>query len=461
MALWDRVQTMMALAPWAHEPIETRSDPPTEGSLADFIARIQGARDTQWRAASVREALSVPAIFRAVTLISNLTGSLSMQATRNGVELEAAERPRLIIRPDPFTIPREFFRQSAWSLATYGEAWWWVAKRDFDLSPMSLIARHPREYVVTANQDDPRFNIIEWNGKRIRNDESGTDHIQIKMTGEVGALRGAGPLQMCGAAVSVAVEAQEWAANFFAEDGGVPSLIIKSATELGASKDDPTRSEADVLRDQWMSKPHNVPRVIDPGIESVEPFGLNTQGAQMLEARNWQNGDAARMFGIPGPLLEYMTSGSSLTYQNVGQEFVKMLRVCLNPDYLEPIEQTMSDQLTRSTVARFNRVSLEQPDVKTLYEVATLGLEKGVHDREEARAIVGLAPSLENAAVPFSPPAAIPSPAAIEVRATTEEVRCQGMTIRRGLYAKCGKLLGQFAAPYSTICPRCHTVAAA
>src|SRR5690348_5066294 len=62
-----------------------------------------------WPYPSIREALGVPAIFGAAAFISNQVGSLTMRALRNEVELPPSERPRLIIRPDPFRIPREFY----------------------------------------------------------------------------------------------------------------------------------------------------------------------------------------------------------------------------------------------------------------------------------------------------------------------------------------------------------------
>ena len=181
-------------------------------------------------------------------------------------------------------------------------------------------------------------------------------------------------MQLCGAAVSVGVEAQEWAANFFAE-GGNPSLVIKKAGMLSGELDPDTgMSEADLFLTQWMNKPHNEPRLVDEGVESVTEMNYNTQGAQMLDSRDYQNGDAARMFGVPGSLLEYNVPGSSLTYQNLEQEFTKFVRGCLLPYFLEPIEQHMSDLLTRSTVARFNVDGLLRADLKTRFDAYAVGI---------------------------------------------------------------------------------------
>ena len=117
-----------------------------------------------------------------------------------------------------------------------------------------------------------------------------------------GQLRGEGPLQIAGAATTVSVEAQEWAANFYRR-GGYPSMVLHSETEL-------EDTEADELATAWAGKPPNWPRVTSGDIEAKE-FGINPQGAQMLDARAHQDGEAARMFRVPGTLVEYNAPGSS------------------------------------------------------------------------------------------------------------------------------------------------------
>jgi phage portal protein BeeE len=117
--------------------------------LEDQLAAIRSQSNFRpWRAASIREALGVPAIYRAVSLIANTTGALTLEAYRRGRRLDDGDRPRLIVRPDPFTTPRDFYRDTAWNMATRGEAWWWVAKRDFDDIPLSLINVPPSEVRV-------------------------------------------------------------------------------------------------------------------------------------------------------------------------------------------------------------------------------------------------------------------------------------------------------------------------
>jgi phage portal protein BeeE len=382
-----------------------------------------------------------------------------MQAYRRGVLLDAEDRPMVMVRPDPFRKPRAFYRDTAWNMATRGEAVWWVAKRDGDGNALSLLNINPSEVLVEDNPDDPRFPFVTWRNlttKRpvpanMRAVES-RDFRFLPFVQEPDGLRGLGPLQLCGAAVSVSVESQEFAADFYA-DGGYPSTLIKAAGALSPLLDGSGSSEADILRAQWVDRPNNVPKVIDSGIESVDMHEPDVSRVQMLQARDYQNGEAARMFGIPGSLLDYSTPGSSLTYQNLEGEFTKWVRGGLWPYFLEEIEQEMSDLLPRSTVGRFNIDALVRADLKTRFDVYKTGIEAGVLTPELAQEKEGILPGdVENAPVPFAAPAAFPT-IVPEIR-SADPVRCDGTRILKGIMRPCGKLLAE-AGPFVGTCPRC------
>ena len=396
-----------------------------------------------WKNAGVRDAIGVPSIFRAVSLIAGTTGSLSVEVWRSGVKLSPDDTPQIVKRPDPFITGRDFYRNTAWNMATRGEAWWWVAKRDSNGAPISLINVPPWEVVV-----DPGTNrlhpTINWLGKQMPED----DMRHITLMPDMNTLRGIGPLQACGAAISVAVESTTWAANFFA--GGNSSILIKAAGALGEDEDGV--NEADTLRAQFMDKDNNTPRVIDEGIESVTEININPQGAQMLDARTYNNGDAARMFGIPGVLVEFAQSGSSLTYQSIPEVFRLFVKTCLQPYYLEPIEHAMSDILSRSSWAAFDTASFEKADPKTRWEtyqlaVSVIGAEAAAAWANTAE---GFAPGdIEYAPVPYAPPAAVPD--RLPIGRSAESFRCTGRRILQGQLRKCNKLLW----PGTERCPRC------
>ena len=310
--------------------------PAFEDQMAAIWARGHG--DT-WRTASVDDALTSPAIFAGVALITNTVATLSMEAYRNGERLTQENAPRIVLRPDPFTTLRAFLQKSAFYLVTRGECPWYVAKRDpLDDSPMSVVAIPPWE--LSREEGSSRLRPIwRWGDTVIRNEN--LKLIQY-LPGRNG--RGFGPLQKCGAAVSVAVESEQWAANFFS--GSLPSIV-------GTTDQDMTGDELKGLDEQWLEKPPNMPRWLTNGITLTDaPY--DPEKAQLRDVRDANVGDAARMLNIPGALVEYQMSGSSLTYRNDETIWTDFQRRCLSPHYLEPMEQEMCDLLTRSTVARFN-----------------------------------------------------------------------------------------------------------
>jgi HK97 family phage portal protein len=410
MSLWDRVTRELALNPMSHLPKELTPEPPPvrmidpgrqrELSTATLEERIGFAfRERQggprpWRRASVDEALGVPAFLSAVTMISNLMGIFTLQAFQNGERVADADRPRLIVRPNPFTTLRDYLRETGWSMATRGENWQWIAARDIDNQALSVIPVPSREVAVSGDWLSPS---VKW-----RNVEKTRDFSSVFLTKELGALRGRGPLQYCGAAISAAVESQEWAANFYAL-GGNPSVHIHSEDEL-------SEAEAATLREKWTETPPNMPQVTSGPI-TAEEMETNGPAAQMLDARNWNAGEAARAYQIPGPLLEYSRGGSSLSYSNVVTLFDQLLKQCVIPNYLEPVEQMLSDLLPRSWVCRFNVDAVLRADIKTRFEVYKTGLETGVYpDVSIPQQIEGIAAgSVENAPAPPAPPSALPA----------------------------------------------------
>lgn len=410
MALSDTLRRFFALEPQPPRVMQTRES----ATLEDFATAILGnAARREWRMPTVKEALGVPAVLNAVTMISSMAGSLSLEVLRDGFPIE---RPPVIRRPNPLTTPNEFFRDVASSMAKYGESWLWIAKRDSDRTALALVPLHPASIHIDV-RDGRR--VIRHGQDEIPE----TEIIQITYTRDIGDSRGMGPLQLAGAAVSVAVEAQDWAANFYSQ-GGFASTLIKHAGELDPTLGADGLNEAQRLLAQWEARQaNNVTRVIDQNIEDITHHEPNEAGAQMLTSRMYQNGEIANMFGIPGALLEYNQPGASLTYRNLEMLTRQFVDFCLVPRYLKPIENAMSDLLPRNSVARFDTDELLRADVKTQYEVAALGFEKGVLDRDEAREIVGLEPGLEVEPIPFSPPRALPTIA--RERGELVEVRCK------------------------------------
>lgn len=366
--------------------------------LTEQLLAIQG-RLTSVSPPSIREAMAVPAVFRAVSMISNLIGSLSLQAWRNGNLLSSQQTPRLVSRPGVFSTPRDFNRDTAYCLATRGEYVWWVVDRDDEGLASGLLLLPPQEVMVKWVDDmRPLVREYKWRDKPIPAED--IEHGFFLR--EPGGLRGFGPLQMCGAALSVAVEANEWAERFFSR-GGIPSVDLHTPANL-------SDEDADRLLDRWLSKSSNEARVTSGGLEA-KALGINPEQAQLLQARQQSAVDVATAFGMDADLLNAAVSGSSLTYQNVGQRFDNFIRSTLAPNYLEPIEHGISERLTRTTVARFDLTGLLRADIKTQADVFSTLVTAGL-PTNDAATIAGLDSLVDTEPVPAPQPVRIQMPAA-------------------------------------------------
>jgi len=407
-------------------------------TAAERIWARSGGNNQAWRRKSVAQALGVPAILSAVSLISGTVGRLSLDAYQNGSQvLDRAKVPQLMIRPNPKSTPREFFLLTAFYQATRGEFWWYVAHRDGDGNADALYPVPPWEVTVQANPSDRSRPIITWAGK-VRRNEDMRHQIYLPDPKDPAGVRGVGPLQLAGAAVSIASEADTWAGNFFS--GSLPSLV-------GTTKLDLDEIDLKALDDQWKEKANNLPRWMGSDMH-LEPPPYDAQKAQLTETRDHQVGEVARMFDMPGSLLEYQMSGQSLTYRNNSDIWTDFQQRCLSPHYLEPIEQEMSDLVVRSITTRFSTWELTKADILTRYQVYETGITKsGVLSVEAAQRMEGLAPGDVNyAPVPVSPPSAV---TAIPSQLSRGPVRC----------LKCNWLLAEAADGYfKATCRKCKTV---
>ena len=231
MSALTRIADFLSIAPM--QPVQTRGayDFEVYPSMEQQMAALH-KKGPVYKLPSVAQAMGVPSIQRAVTLISNTVGSLPMQAFRNGLVMDPA--PQVVMRPNPYRTPRDAYRDMAYQMATRGETVLWIAKRDDDGTAAALMLVPLAELNVEENTRNRLRPIYTWgNIKSTRYSPAHPEgqFVHITYLQEPGALRGMGPLQMANAATSVAVEAQEWAARFYAQ-GGRPTTELHTEMDL-------------------------------------------------------------------------------------------------------------------------------------------------------------------------------------------------------------------------------------
>jgi HK97 family phage portal protein len=359
---------------WLTEPMFQRQSPELDASAsypdidAQLFDRLRARQAVS--PPTVKEALGLPAIYRSVTLLATAAASLNLVEYIN--QTPAIIQTPFVRRPNQKWTPGSFWRDTVQAMATYGEAIWLVRKRDAADFASELLPVAPYSMSSTGwDGESLQWTSTDLDGRKTSYDSR--DVVQICLLRDPATGRGMGPLQTCGAAVTVSVEADNWARRWFV--GGMPSLYLDSAMPVD-------ELEATTIKEQWIADPPNMPKV-GYGFTPSQ-IGWNPEQAQLNGARMFNRGEVALMFGIPGRLLEYAESGTSVTYANVGDLATELVRLCLAPAYLEQVEQAFSDLLPRGHEVRFDVEELQRADVKTRYEVYEKAITLGITTAEDA-----------------------------------------------------------------------------
>jgi HK97 family phage portal protein len=200
-----------------------------------------------------------------------------------------------------------------------------------------------------------------------------------------GDARGRGPIQSAQAELRGAVDARDYAAQWF-QDAGVPSGVLSSDLPLN-------EGQAKLISEQWTTTRGGTrgTAVLGSGYK-YSPVYLSPEDAQWIQVRQFDTTAIARLFGIPAHLMLAAIEGSSMTYSNISQAWVEFQKFTLSR-YLIEIEQAFSDVLPRGTEARFNIEGLLRPDVVTRYQMHTQALQAEWMSVNEVREIEKLQPA--------------------------------------------------------------------
>jgi HK97 family phage portal protein len=169
------------------------------------------------------------------------------------------------------------------------------------------------------------------------------------------------------------------------QDGAHPGGVLRN-TEVDLSKP----GVAETAKDRFMAalRGSREPLVLGKGWE-WQQIQLNPDESQFLETQGFTAAESARIFG-PGiaEILGYGTKGSSLTYSNLIDRDLHVLKYALNK-WLRRLERLLSMFLPRPQYVRLNRDALLETDTLRRYQAYAIALDKRfkvvneIRDKEE------------------------------------------------------------------------------
>ncbi|MFA5712158.1 phage portal protein [Mycolicibacterium sp.] len=185
-----------------------------------------------------------------------------------------------------------------------------------------------------------------------------------------GWLLGLSPVAYHMWTIGLSLTATRFGMQWF-QDGAHPGGILRQ-TEKSIGED-----QAKSAKDRFMAALRGTrePVVLGKGWEWKQ-LQVNPEESQFLQTQGFSAAECARIFG-PGiaEILGYGGEGSSLTYANVVDRDLHVLKYALNR-WLRRLERLLSEFLPRPQYVRFNRDALLQTNTTQRFAAYATALDK-------------------------------------------------------------------------------------
>lgn len=335
---------------------------PSDSDIAGRIAYAVESREL-----GISDYLAIPAVARARQLIVSIVAELEPVAIRDGYQL--AEQPRVLTRPAPEITRQEYIAQLVGSLFDNGETFLWQPRTGRDAAgraEVSIVL--PWEDVEVDWADSSRLRRrYRWAGRDLA---AGSELIHVAIGRRAGELRGRSPLRAIEDALARILGAELYAGDWFTT-GAVPSITLRFDGTL-------TDDAAAAVKTKWIADHRDHSPAVLPKGWDLKETGASPESSQLLETRTAGVLEVARGLGIfPAELLLAELGGSSLTYQNVAEALMTFARVTLQPVYIAPIEEALSDLLPGTQAVRINTSELERLGTAQRFATYATGLGAG------------------------------------------------------------------------------------
>lgn len=301
----------------ARAQVENPAVPLTSTTLLDWLG---GPKVAAGVSVTETSAMGMPAVWRAVSLISGVAASLPLHAYRRG---DVSRRPvdgvpaaRLLDDPHPDMTPFELWETAYAHLCLWGNAYFRVLRNRLG-QPRELWPLHPSQ--VKAGRDSVSglkvYGVTTEDGVL----EPHTDQTILHIPGlGYDGICGVSPIRAARQGIGLAIAAEEYGARLFGS-GSLASGILQTEQRLD-------QETADRLKLRWDARVKGVANahqtvVLDAGAK-FQQLTIPPEDAQFIESRRFQISEVGRLFGVPAFLMgetEKSTSwGTGLEQQAIG-----------------------------------------------------------------------------------------------------------------------------------------------
>lgn len=396
--------TSRALVP-VGERRDSIENPTVPVSASNFLAHF-GLSNANIPNVTIDSALTVPAVWAAVSFLSRTLASLPLHAYRT-VKDEGPKRLTgklaTVIHDAPNPDQDSFkFRQYFWQqVFTGGRGLAWIER-----TPQGIEAIWPM---------DPHYTTIKRVNSRVVYEFANTtgvvqyraeDVIDVPFMLRSCGLRHYSPITMAAKAIQLALAMNDYGSQFFA-GGGVPPLALQGPLPQGAEA--MKRAMADIHRAIDAAKQSDKPLFPMPPGHELKPVGIDPDKGQMIEARRFQVEEIARAYQLPPVFLQDLTRA---TFTNSEQQDLHLVKHLIG-QWAQAFEGEVNLKVFgRGSTNRYiehNLDGLLRGDFATRMTGYATSIQNGIRTPNEVRALENLPPLddgdqlfIQGATVPLS-----------------------------------------------------------
>ena len=201
-------------------------------------------------------------------------------------------------------------------------------------------------------------------------------------------LWGQSVLAMHRNAIGLAKAMEDYSGAYFGNNAE-PGVVIKHPTELSDTAFKHI-SDSWELSHMGLNQSHRM-AILEEGM-SIEKIGFNPNDSQLLEAKQFQVIEIARMFGIPPHLLFEL---SNATFSNIEHQSLEFVIYHLRPwlvNFEQQIKRSLFLERERKAgyYAEFLVDGVTRGDITTRFTSYSVGIQNGIYSINEVRRLENL-----------------------------------------------------------------------
>ena len=371
-------------------------------------------------------AMTVNAVFSAVSLISDTLATLPMDAyiRTQGARYPLRPRPAWVLKPDVDTTREAFYGAAIVSLLLDGNTFIRVYRNQGG-QVVNLVVLNPTDVKIKRNGLGRVMFEVEGENKLL----SAEDVIFIPDVVRPGNLRGISRVEALKENFGLAKALENYASKFFGS-GTQTSGILEVPGNLTAEQAKDMQQAFDSRHKGW-SKAHKT--AIVTGGAQYKPTNVPNDQAQFLDSRRMAVEDVARAFNIPPHLLGLPGTN---TYASVEQNNIAFVTHTLRP-IAQKLEGALTGLLSQETgqesvFVKFSLDGLLRADINSRTEAYSRGLQAGYYKINDVRRFEDLTPINDDSANTVRVPLANVNVEAADLSAMTAKIEMLQRLVQSG-----------------------------